>query len=102
MAKAEYFKTNRVELCQLKYKSMRKHLISHNVITEDEADEIDAIPIRSDKMDKVLTIVETSLKLKLPTKYKGLLKSMEESLDDDLKAYAKKLGESMSNTSYKI
>ena len=101
LAVAEYLKTNRVKLCRLKYQSMRKQLISHNVITEDEADEIDAIPIRSDKMDKVLTIVQTSLKLKLPTKYKGLLKSMEESSDVNLKAYAKKLGESKSNI-YKI
>ena len=96
MAKAEYLKTNRVELCRLKYQSMRKQLISHNVITKDEAEEIDGTTISSDKMDKVLTIVQTSLQLKLATKYKGLLKSMEESEDDNLKEYAKKLGESMS------
>ena len=102
MAKAEYLKTNRVDLCKLKYQSMRKELTANDVITKDEADEIDATTISSDKMDKVLSIVQTSLQLKLPTKYKGLLKSMEESSDVNLKAYAKKLGELKSNTSYKI
>ena len=102
MAKAEYLKTNRVELCKLKYQNMRKELIANNVITEEEGEDIDATTISSDKMDKVLTIVQTSLKLTLPTKYKGLLKSMEESSDGNLKAYAKKLGELKSNTSYKI
>ena len=75
---------------------MRKQLIANHVITDDEADEINGIDVRSDKMDKVLTIVETSLKLKLTTKYRGLLKSMEESEDDTLKEYAKKLGELIS------
>ena len=93
---AEYLKKNRVELCRLPYKNMRKQLISNNVITEDEADDIDGTRVRSDKMDKVLTIVQTSLRLKLTTKYRGLLKSMEESEDDTLKEFAKELGESIS------
>ena len=72
--------------------------MAHNVITKDEADEIDGINVHSDKMDKVITIVETSLALELTTKYRGFLKSMKESEDDTLKEYAKKLpiGESIS------
>ena len=75
---------------------MMIQLKSNDVITEDEADEIDGISVNSNKMDKVLTIVHKSLKLKLTTKYTRFLKSMEESADSTLKEYAKKLGESIS------
>ena len=75
---------------------MKIELKFNNVITEDEAEEIDGISVNRYKMDRVLTIVQTSLKLKLATKYKGLLKSMKESEDGTLKEYAKKLGESIS------
>ena len=77
-------------------------LIANNVITDDEADQIDYLSMSYDRMREVLRIVKTSLKRKLPTKYKGLLKSMEESSDFKLKEYAKKLGELKSNISYKI
>ena len=96
MAASRYLTEQWVALCKLKYDNMKLQLKANGVITDQERCEIDAI-VGTNKMDTVLTIVQTSLDLELTKKYRGFLKSMEESKDDTLIEYAKNLGESVSS-----
>ena len=78
--------------CKLPYNSMKLHLKANSVITDQEKDEIDR-KVGTEQMDKLLTIVQTSLELEQSEKYKGFLKSMEQSADVTLRRTAKDLGE---------
>ena len=93
---SRYLTKEWVALCGLPYDSMKLQLKANGVITDQQRDEIDDL-VGTNKMDKVLKIVQNGLDLKLPKKYRGFLKSMEESKDDTLIEYAKSLGESVSS-----
>ena len=71
---------------------MKISLISRSVITDQEAQEIDA-QIGKEKMTHLtVCIIIPSLKQGNSEKYKGFLEAMEKSEDGDLRHMAKKLG----------
>ena len=72
---------------------MKGRLFSKDVITFAEIELIDALPGDQAKMERLLKIVLTSLKVNHGAKYKGFLQAMEESEDILLQMKAKKLGE---------
>ena len=79
-------------LSELKYNNMKISLISRSVITDQEAQEIDA-KIGKEKMTHLtVCIIIPSLKQGNSEKYKGFLEAMEKSEDGDLRHMAKKLG----------
>ena len=92
LAVANNLKTHWGNYCKLPYNSMKYYLKENSVITTQEKAEIDR-KVGTEQMDKLLTIVQTSLELEQSEKYKGFLKSMEQSDDVTLRRTAKNLGE---------
>ena len=86
----QYLRDNYAELSHLPYESMKNLLYSKKVITTDQKHEINS-KIGEVKMEMLLDIVISSLKLKLSEKYEGFLEAMEQSEDTDLKEVANRL-----------
>ena len=79
-------------LSKLNYNNMNISLFSKSVITDQEAQIIDA-KIGQEQMRHLITrIIIPSLKQGNGEKYKGFLEAMEESEDGDLRRIAKRLG----------
>ena len=79
------------ELSQLPYAAMSASLFANHVITNQERMEIEKL-IGTKQMERVLDILIQSLKCKVTTKYKGLLKAMEKNDDIVLHSKVRQLG----------
>ena len=93
LEEAKKLKEKSPQLILLPYDNIKESLGDKGVITRREKQELARMHmINDDQMSKVLDIVTTSLKLELPTKYKGFLEAMEGSGDQAFEKIAEELG----------
>ena len=89
-------KNNYVEITNLPIDAILGNLFAKEVITKREKETIEAIPLKSNKMEYFLdSVINPSLSNKVSIKFIGFMKVMEESGDPIFIDMAKKLGTDM-------